>query len=155
MLHKIGAEALKRVLFTWISGQARSNDAPVLVPFVRVGLLGLAASIAGGLLFTLGCVGLLAALYLWVSAQAGFTPALALLVVSAVTFVLAIAIFFTVQSIFKRRINAVSEALQATPVPPLQIDDAVIEVPRAILAGFLQGILGEDERTTTHPRNHS
>jgi hypothetical protein len=153
MLQKIGAEYLKRMLFNWMSGQARVNDAPVLIPFVRVGLLGIAASIAGGVLFMLACMGLLAALYLYVSSE-GLSPALSLVVVSGVTFAFVLGIFFGIQAIFKSRVNAVNEALKATP--PVQIDDAVIEVPRAILAGFLQGILGDDDRNHTHkhtPRN--
>jgi len=127
----------------WMSGQGRPA-APVLIPFVRVGLLGLAAVIVGGLLFTLGCVGLLAALYMYVSSL-GLSPVLALLAVSGVTFLLAVVIFFSVQAIFKSRMNAINIALQSTP--PVPMDDAMIEVPRAIIAGFLQGVLGERDPT--------
>jgi hypothetical protein len=128
-----------RQVMMWIIGRAVPQT-PVLAPFIRIGVLGFVAAIAGGLLFTLGCVGLLVSLYLWIESR-GLEPALALLIVSGVTFLLAGIIVFATQRFVKKRVGAINGVLAAAPT--LQIDDSMIEIPKAILTGFLEGIVGE------------
>jgi hypothetical protein len=109
-----------------------------LIPIARLGLLGLTAAIAGGLLFTLACTALLGALFFYLREQ-GMTPSAALLIPASIALVAAGWIFFAAQRYFLSKMDSPHAML-----PPQPPEEALLEIPGAIVGSFLQGILNSE-----------
>jgi hypothetical protein len=110
------------------------------IPYARLGLLGLTAAIAGGMLFTLACLALLGGLFFYLQEQ-GIRPSYALLIIAGVSLAASGWIFFATQRYFFSK-----AATSETMLPPQQPEDALFEIPGAIVSSFLQGVLNGENR---------
>jgi hypothetical protein len=132
----------------WLLGRnLTANIGVSLLPVLRVGLLVLTAGIVGGLLFTLGFVGLFAALFMFLQDQ-GLAATPSFLIVTGVIFVLAVAVVITSQRIFRRHLEVIAEKPAPLSREPMDIEDIVLDLPRVVVSNFLSGIMGESESRT-------
>lgn len=135
---------LRRRLMGW--ALARTLEAPVLLPFMRMSLYGLVAGLAGGILLTLSCTSLLGVLYLFLNQQEDMAPALALLIVAGVTFFVAGGFLFFAQKQLKKNLKGLNGSVARAAAPPA-LEETVLEIPRVLLQGFLEGVLGRNSST--------
>lgn len=110
---------LPRRLTMWVLGKSL-GAAMDTAPLIRIGLLGLSAVMIGALLAIIALMGLLGALYMYLTANLWLSPALSLLIVSGVCALVACAAFYYMQVVvlaaprnnLKRIRNILSRSLE-------------------------------------------